>query len=223
MRKYFKRLAALVLIPLVKWYLRKERLYSYKEIDIFVSPGVFHPGFFYSTKFILKYLNNVELSGRTVLELGCGSGLISIVAAKAGGLITASDLSRTAIQNTKRNALRNEVIIETVHSDLFDNIHGRFDVIIINPPYYPNDATDEPMLAWNCGRNFEYFVKLFSQLSNHISANSRVLMVLTKGCDRSSIFRIASNAGFKFELIAEKNVLFDEKDYLYEIKTSSSG
>ena len=42
-------------------------------------------------------------------------------------------------------------------------------------------------------------------------------MVLTLGCERDKIFEIAKRHLFVFELIGEKNVLFDRKDFLYRI------
>jgi release factor glutamine methyltransferase len=221
MRKYFKRISSLILIPLTRWYLRKERQYNYRGIQIIVRPGVFHPGLFHSTKFLLDFLQEQNLKNKVFLELGCGTGLISIFAAKTGAVATASDLSITAIKNAAFNGRNNSLSLNTVHSDLFDNVSGSFDFIVINPPYYAEEIKNEMELAWNCGRNFEYFRKLFSQLSNHIHASTQIIMVLTRGCDLEQIFTVANQSGFNFELIRERSAIFDGKDFLYRIQANS--
>ena len=149
MRKYFKRFVSLFLVPFTRWYLRKERKLVYNGITTHVFPGVFHPGFFHSTKFILSYLSYHPLNGKSLLELGCGSGLISITASKAGANVTASDISLKALENTKHNANINQMFIKIVYSDLFDNIDKiQFDWIVINPPYYARKPESEQDLAW---------------------------------------------------------------------------
>lgn len=219
MRKLFKRIASVFLIPLTRWYLRKERKYAYGGVTVKVFPGVFHPGFFYSTIFLADFLATQNIKEKTFLELGCGTGLLSVLASRAGAIVTASDLNTKAIDNTRFNAEQNFTDIHVVHSDLFDALTEKFDWIIINPPYYAQPVSDEETLAWNCGKNFEYFKKLFSQLKSHIHATSEVIMVLTLGCPLDRIFEIAAINGFEFRLIKEKNVLFDEKDFLYRIVT----
>jgi len=136
-KSLFRSLAFRFLFPISEKYLSKERKYTYKDITITVLPGVFHPGFYFSTKIIIKYLEKLELKGMHILELGAGTGLISIYAAKKGSAVTASDISQSAVNNIEKNSKMNDVNVEIVHSDLFENIPlKKYDYIIINPPYY---------------------------------------------------------------------------------------
>jgi release factor glutamine methyltransferase len=223
MRKIFKRIISFFLIPLTRWYLLKERQYSYRDVRVTVFQGVFHPGLFYSTKFLIDYLQTQSIKNKALLELGCGTGLLSIIAAQNGAVVTATDLSPRAIENITFNAKQNRVRIEIIHSDLFDRIGLKpFDWIVINPPYYARSIETEEELAWHCGEEFEYFKKLFSTLKNYMHSTTRVIMVLTLGCELDKIVEIAKTHQFRFELLQEKNVLFDGKDFLYGIKPINS-
>jgi release factor glutamine methyltransferase len=205
-------------VPLTKWYLRKERTFTYNEIEVKILPGVFHPGFFFSTKFLLEFLSRQNLTNKTFLELGCGSGLISIAASKTGADVTALDLSTTAIGNTKINAKKNHVQLEIIHSDLFNNVKKKFfDWIIINPPYYPRTALNETELAWYCGPNFEYFTKLFQQLGEYMHPSTQTIMVLSQNCGIEKIISIAESSGLRFEQIETKKVWLDQRNFLFSI------
>jgi release factor glutamine methyltransferase len=218
MRKTVKNLASLFLVPLTRWYLRKERKYTYPGTTVTVLPGVFHPGLFYSTKFLIEYLQDQPIESKSMLELGCGTGLISIIAAKSGAEVTAIDLSLKAIENVKLNTLTNSVKIRIIHSDLFDSIERKtFDWIVINPPYYAGTPSNEEELAWYAGENFNYFRKLFKSLGDYVHETTEIIMVLTKGSEVTKISAIGKENGFEFELVKEKKVFFDEKDFLYRI------
>src|SRR5262249_10262007 len=142
-------------------YLSKSRRYRYKGIDLTIEPGVFHPGFFYSTKYLLGHLSRFDLQSKSVLELGCGSGLIAIYAAQQGAVVTASDINKTAVRALDRNARRNKADVSVIHSDLFKNIPpSPFDFIVINPPYYKGQPKTEGQHAWYGGENCEYFSEL---------------------------------------------------------------
>jgi release factor glutamine methyltransferase len=219
MRKQFKYLSSFILIPLSKWYLRKDRKFTFDGVSIIVKQGVFHPGLFSSTKILLNFLKQQNLTGKTLLELGCGTALISVWAsAKAKAIVTASDISTLATANAQINASTNAVELEIIHSDLFQEIKPKlFDWIVINPPYYAQTPRNEAEFAWYCGANFEYFKMLFMQLPQYSNHNSNVLMVLTKGCDLKAITKIASTFHYALIVLKEKDVLFDEKDYLFQI------
>src|SRR5689334_22573842 len=102
MRRFIKKSVSVFLVPLTKWYLRKERMYTYKKIQVSVLPGVFHPGLFSSTKFIVKFLEDEDLENHTFFEVGCGTGLISIIAAKKGARVSACELSGAALKNARK-------------------------------------------------------------------------------------------------------------------------
>ena len=218
----FKSTAFRILYPLSKKYLSKERNYSYKGINIKVFPGVFHPGFFYSTKILLNFLEKIELNKKFILELGAGTGLISIYASKQGGFVTASDINLTSINNIEKNAELNSTKIEVIHSDLFDRVPKRkYDYIIINPPYYKKQPTTQKEFAWFCGDDFQYFRKLFTQLPNRIDRNTNVLMILSDQADIESIEHIGVANSFLMEEIFQKRT-WGENHFIIKIKQIDS-
>lgn len=81
-----------------------------------------------------------ESAGKEVLDLCTGSGCIGISLAVLGNCrsVTLSDLSEEALQIARRNSEKNRAQVKFVHSDLFDNIRGQFDIIVSNPPYIPS-------------------------------------------------------------------------------------
>jgi len=207
-----------ILIPLFKRYLTSVRYFKYKDIKVKILPGVFHPGFFFSTKILLKYLESVKLADLKFLELGAGTGLIAIFAAKEGASVTASDISLTAVENLKINIDLNNIPFEIIHSDLFEGIYEKqFDLIVINPPYFPKKPREEKDFAWFCGENFEYFKTLFSQLESYIHDNSKVIMILSEDCDLNQIFEISDKENFSMEQL-EKSKHWGETNYLFQIK-----
>jgi len=70
-----------------------------------------------SARELAEVLAARQWRGARMLELGCGLGLASIVAARAGARVTASDWSELAIGNLVDNAARNEVELETIVAD----------------------------------------------------------------------------------------------------------
>jgi release factor glutamine methyltransferase len=209
-----------ILKKLANVYTRKEREFSYNNITVKVLPGVFHPGLFFSTKMLLNFVATLNLEEKTVLELGAGTGIISILAARMGANVYASDISSKAVENIKLNSAINNVQINIIISDLFKNIPDmKFDYIIINPPYYDRDPKEEEEYAWFCGNKFEYFKSLFNSLSNYIGKDSKVFMILSEVCDLHKIKSIGLENEFVWKLIVKKQ-FWGEKNYIFEIMKS---
>lgn len=201
-----------------KRYFQKPRAYNYKGIKGTVLPDVFYPHFTISTKLLMQFLEEVDLKNQEFLELGCGTGLISVLAAQKGAKVTSSDINPKAIENVRLNALNNKVELFAVESDLFQNLQKKhFDYIVVNPPYYPKKANSKAEEAWFCGPNFEYFEKLFSSLGNHIHQNSKVFMILSEDCELERIQAIGKKYRFDFHMEL-KTKKWGEENYIFSIK-----
>ena len=192
-------------------------MYSYGNIRLEIPPQVFHPGFFFSTRLLLRYISTLSLQGQRFLELGAGSGLMSIYAAKKGALVTATDINPVAVECLIRNCDQNKVKPEIILSDLFATIPEQsFDIIAINPPYYKKQPQTMADHAWYCGENGEYFEQLFTKLGKYIHKNSIVLMVLSEECDINMISGLASGQNFYMQKKITKKSAW-EYLYIYQI------
>jgi len=217
MRGLVKYIVSSTYKPLLVKYLSKTRMYSYKGIHLEVPPQVFHPGFFFSTKLLLRYIAKEHLNGKSFLELGAGSGLLSIYAAKKGAKVVATDINPVAIECIQTNATENFVKMKIIESDVFDKIpQGQFDFILINPPYYKKNPSSFSDYAWYCGEKGEYFQKLFKGLHNYVHENSNVLMVLCDGCDLQMIKGLAMEGDCNLKCVHKKETIL-ETNYIFRI------
>ena len=203
--------------PIILKYTAVDRRYHYNSLELLIKPGIFHPRFFKSTHNLLSYMETTELEGRTLLDLGTGSGILALYASQKGAIVTASDINIKAVQNASQNAAINNMSINFIHSDLFDNIaHQEYDVIVINPPYYPKDPETDNDYAWYCGEKFEYFQKLFTQLTSYQHPQSLIIISLADSCDIRKICSIANETKFELKLIDQKD-FFWEKQLLFRV------
>jgi len=218
MRAFVKKIISPLLKKASALYLSKPRKYSYKDISVWVEPSVFPPFITISTKLLLEFVETLNIKGKTLLELGCGCGIISILAAKKGATVTATDINTTALETLEKNALNNGVSMEIINSDLFENIQDKmFDFILINPPYYPKKPNTIAEKAWFCGENFGYFENLFSQLPNFITFENYVFMILSQDCELEKIKAIAFKNEIAFDVISERKILA-EKNYIFQLR-----
>jgi predicted RNA methylase len=84
-----------------------------------------------------------------VLDVGCGTGVISIALGLHGFDVAGCDLSDAAVKTARDNAARHGLAASFLHSDLLDSVEGKFDAVVFNPPY--GFATDNAF--WNLAKN----------------------------------------------------------------------
>jgi len=147
----------------------------------------------------------------TLLDLCTGSGAIAISLKNERPFlcVTASDISHEALETARLNAahligghlLGEQVLDERfsdgepdtvcfIHSDLFENIPGCFDIIVSNPPYIPTgelsalapEVRREPQLALDGGEDGLVLIrKIISQAQEHLSPGGVILLEADSG------------------------------------------
>ena len=89
-----------------------------------------------TTYMIVNELFDTDMSGKHVLDCGCGTGILSIVSSKLGAAgVTAYDIDEWSVENTKHNCgLNNVSNVNVMHGDasLLADIKQRFDVVLAN-------------------------------------------------------------------------------------------
>lgn len=84
----------------------------------------------------LKFINK----NSKVLDLCTGSGYIGLtIKQKSGAEVTMTDIDSESIKQAKINAIVNKLNVNIIQSDMFENINEKFDIIVCNPPYIPQN------------------------------------------------------------------------------------
>ena len=106
------------------------------EIVLEMDPGMaFGTGTHETTTLCIDALDRYLKGGETVVDIGCGTGVLAVSALLLGAEIaTAIDLDSNAVQIAKENAERNRVNhrMEVIHGNLLDQVYGQFDIAVAN-------------------------------------------------------------------------------------------
>jgi len=101
---------------------------------LLLEPGLaFGSGSHATTRLCMEALERVVTPGCAVLDVGCGSGILSVAAMLLGaGRALGVDIDPMAVENARENAARNTLACEFVQGDLTACVTGQFDVIVSN-------------------------------------------------------------------------------------------
>lgn len=123
-----------------------------------------------------------EIKG-TVLEIGCGTGIVSVHLASRGAQVTAVDLNPKAVEATRFNSMNNGVKIEVLEGDMFAPVEGRrFGTIVCNPPYLPpsderyNDS-DLALAVEGGSTGTEFISGFLSDAPEHLEKNGSIYLI----------------------------------------------
>jgi release factor glutamine methyltransferase len=150
---------------------------------------------------IPKYAKN-----KSVLDVGTGFGILAIKSLEFGAKsVTAIDINEEAIINLKKINGR----IRAIHSNLFEKVKGKFDIIICNPPYLPEDKLEDKesqKITTGGRKGDEFILKFIKQSVGHLNHNGIILLLLSSLTPQNRILNLLKTLNLKYEIINTKKI-----------------
>lgn len=165
-----------------------------QQLKLEASAGVFMP----STNGLF-YARSIRIGpGERVIDIGTGSGVLAIAAAKCGARVSATDIDPRAVITAERNAKINGVEIDVRSGNLFTNYEGPFDVILANlpneivAPAYLSDLPAEDARTFAGGNTGnEHLLALLNSASEFMSPDARLYLGVHSLTDYHGTLRTA--------------------------------
>lgn len=148
-----------------------------------------------------------------ILEIGCGSGVVSIHCAKNGAVVTSGDINPKAVELTRKNAGINDVSLDVLETDVYSNISGIYDTILFNLPYLPVDEEGLLAKAWSGGPDgLGPLPELLKGAPKHLAQDGRVIVVISSLMDTQVLWDLLDD--YDFRSIGEEKFFFEKLSVL---------
>jgi release factor glutamine methyltransferase len=136
-----------------------------------------------------------------VLDMGTGSGVSGILAARKGAIVVAVDVNPKAIACARGNAKRNGVAerMTFARGDVFDGVEGDFDLIVFDPPFRwfkPRDLLE----AGSTDENYRALTRFMAEVKGRLRPNGRVLLNFGTSADMDYLQSLIRNEGMQQEM-----------------------
>jgi release factor glutamine methyltransferase len=197
------------------------RLESIQDAHFIVLPSVFNPKVMRTGEFLASCLDSSLVSADAqVLDMGTGSGVCAVFAAKHARRVVAVDINPAAVRCATLNVLMNhlEHRIEVRHGDLFAPVATeRFDLILFNPPFVRGTPRDDRDRAWRATDVAERFA---AGLRDYLKPDGAALVLLSTFGDAPLFLEEFRKQAFDVVLLAER-AFVNERLALFRLKPLS--
>jgi HemK-related putative methylase len=190
---------------------RYDRLRIERVLDlaVVVLPSVANPHVLRTGAFFASQIDgHLVAADADVLDMGTGSGVCALFAARHARNVVAVDINPAAVRCATLNALLNhlEARIEIQHGDLFSPVAGRlFDLILFNPPFLAGAPKDARDAAW---RSSDVPQRFAAELAGHLKPSGAALVLLSSFGDACPRYEAELKAhGFRLAVFARRRYI----------------
>jgi release factor glutamine methyltransferase len=180
-------------------------------VPILVLPGVLNPRLMRTGEFFARQLHSLVTSPHAeVLDMGTGSGVCAVVAARALCRVVAVDINPQAARCARINALMNrcEDRLQVLLGDLFGPLGGRrFDLVLFNPPFLHGAPRDDADRAW---RSTDVPERFAAGLREHLTPTGSALLLLSSFGDPALFMRPLRHCNFALSVVAQHHFVNEQ-------------
>ena len=198
------------------------RLERVLGIPLLVTPSVFNPKVPRTGAFLAAHLDSrVVAREAEVLDMGTGSGVCAIFAARHAQRVVAVDVNAAAVRCARINTWLNhlEHRLEVRQGDLFAPVAGeRFDLILFNPPFLRGMPRDDRDRAWRSSDVAERFA---AGARHHLKPRGAALVLLSTFGDAAHFLAEFRKQQFSISVLAQRR-LINERLVIFRLDPKKS-
>ena len=187
-----------------------------------VRPTVFHPKFFISSEKFTEFIDRLDLSGKSVADIGTGSGILALAAARAGAAeVLALDINPhaalSALENAQANGLGDRVRVACMNLLAALPVRPVFDVILSSPPKHAGEPKNLADRGWHAGPAYRDVIALFDQARERLKPDGRIYVMVSSDTDLDLFSSLIDRAGFIARKVREHSLVV-ESLIIYELQ-----
>lgn len=174
------------------------------NFGVYLHPSVLSPKYFPETMWFGENLPSI-VQGRSFLEVGLGSGLVSLCLAASGSAVAGVDINPKAVELTKKNFESNGQSGHFVNSDVFENVTEKYDFIFWNHPWAWDasmQAQDEKLEMF-LDEGYVTLTRFISQAKSHLNEGGSVLLGTVPYANLKAIEEICAAHDCSQEIVRE--------------------